>query len=183
MNEQELFALIDSLTKGQGQMSKTPMGREALFMTDPNVGVGSPENIDIQELLRGMTDPNSAIRSQFSSALGRNKLQRDVGESKSIDDIINQSDMAEFLSKAMSDKTNVDSSEIPIDNLDDKSNYYDRGFTRAETEKLKALKEQRRKDKLRFGYQFRDSPLHIINNFFGSEEKDEELILEERGRK
>tara|TARA_R110002073_G_scaffold104268_3_gene235733 strand:+ start:116 stop:607 length:492 start_codon:yes stop_codon:yes gene_type:complete len=114
MNEQKLFALIDSLTKGQGQMSKTPMGREALFMTDPNIGVGSPENIDIQELLRGMTDPNSAIRSQFSSALGRNKLQRDVGESKSIDDIINQSDMFEFLSKAMADKTNIDVSQMPM---------------------------------------------------------------------
>ena len=146
MNEQELFALIDSLTKGQGEMSKTPMGREVLFMTDPNIGVGAPENIDIQELIRGMIDP-------------------------------------EFLSKAMSDKTNVDSSEIPIDDLDDKSNYYDKGFTREETEKLKALKEQRRKDKLQFGYQFRNSPLHIIDNFFGSEEKDEELILEERGRK
>ena len=45
MNEQELFALIDSLTKGQGEMSKTPMGREVLFMTDPNIGVGAPENI------------------------------------------------------------------------------------------------------------------------------------------
>ena len=114
MNEQKLFALIDSLTKGQGQMSKTPMGREALFMTDPNVGVGSPENIDIQELLRGMIDPKSPIRSQFSSALGRNKLQRDVGESKSIDDIINQSDMFEFLSKAMADKTNIDVSQMPM---------------------------------------------------------------------
>ena len=183
MNEQKLFALIDSLTKGQGQMSKTPMGREALFMTDPNVGVGSPENIDIQELLRGMTDPNSAIRSQFSSALGRNKLQRDVGESKSIDDIIKQSDMFEFLSKAMADKTNVDSSETPIDDLDDKSNYYDRGFTRAETIKLKALREQRRKDKKQLGYIYKDSPSHIINNFFGSQEKDEELILKERKRK
>jgi len=113
MNEQKLFALIDSLTKGQGQMSKTPMGREALFMTDPNIGVGSPENIDIQELLRGMTNPESAIRSQFSSALGRNKLQRDAGESKSIDDIITQANMAEFLSKSMADKTNVDSSQMP----------------------------------------------------------------------
>ena len=123
-----------------------------------------------------------AMLAQIANT-GSMGVLRDVGESKSIDDIINQSNIAEFLSKAMSDKTNVDSSEIPIDNLDDKSNYYDRGFTRAETEKLKALKEQRRKDKLRFGYQFRDSPLHIINNFFGSEEKDEELILEERGRK
>ena len=114
MNEQKLFALIDSLTKGQGQMSKTPMGREALFMTDPNIGVGSPENIDIQELLRGMIDPKSPIRSQFSSALGRNKLQRDVGESKSIDDIIKQSDMFEFLSKAMADKTNIDVSQMPM---------------------------------------------------------------------
>ena len=114
MNDKDLFALIDSLTKGQGQMSKTPMGREALFMTDPNVGVGSPENIDIQELLRGMIDPKSPIRSQFSSALGRNKLQRDVGESKSIDDIINQSDMFEFLSKAMADKTNIDVSQMPM---------------------------------------------------------------------
>tara|TARA_R110000823_G_scaffold3872_1_gene14727 strand:+ start:91 stop:642 length:552 start_codon:yes stop_codon:yes gene_type:complete len=183
MNEQELFALIDSLTKGQGEMSKTPMGREVLFMTDPNIGVGAPENIDIQELIRGMIDPKSPIRSQFSSALGRNKLQKDVGESKSIDDIINQSNIAEFLSKAMSDKTNVDSSEIPIDDLDDKSNYYDRGFTRAETIKLKALREQRRKDKKQLGYIYKDSPSHIINNFFGSQEKDEELILKERKRK
>ena len=112
--DDKLFALIDSLTKGQGQMSKTPMGREALFMTDPNIGVGSPENIDIQELLRGMTNPESAIRSQFSSALGRNKLQRDAGESKSIDDIIKQSDMFEFLSKAMADKTNIDVSQMPM---------------------------------------------------------------------
>ena len=114
MNEQELFALIDSLTKGQGEMSKTPMGREVLFMTDPNIGVGAPENIDIQELIKGMIDPKSPIRSQFSSALGRNKLQKDVGESKSIDDIISASDVAEFLSKSMADKTNVESSEMPM---------------------------------------------------------------------
>jgi len=37
-----------------------------------------------------------------------------VGESKSIDDIIKQSDMVEFLSKAMVDKTNVESSEMPM---------------------------------------------------------------------
>ena len=114
MNEQELFALIDSLTKGQGEMSETPMGREVLFMTDPNIGVGAPENIDIQELIKGMIDPKSPIRSQFSSALGRNKLQKDVGESKSIDDIISASDVAEFLSKSMADKTNVESSEMPM---------------------------------------------------------------------
>ena len=112
--DDKLFALIDSLTKGQGQMSKTPMGREALFMTDPNVGVGSPENIDIQELLRGMIDPKSPIRSQFSSALGRNKLQKDIGESKSIDDIIAQASMAEFLSKAIAENTNVDVSQMPM---------------------------------------------------------------------
>ena len=114
MNEQELFALIDSLTKGQGEMSKTPMGREVLFMTDPNIGVGAPENIDIQELIKGMIDPKSPIRSQFSSALGRNKLQKDVGESKSIDDIISASDVAEFLSKAMAENTNVDVSQMPM---------------------------------------------------------------------
>ena len=61
-----------------------------------------------------MIDPKSPIRSQFSSALGRNKLQKDVGESKSIDDIISASDVAEFLSKAMADKTNVESSEMPM---------------------------------------------------------------------
>ena len=116
MNEQELFALIDSLTKGQGEMSKTPMGREVLFMTDPNIGVGAPENIDIQELIRGMIDPKSPIRSQFSSALGRNKLQKDVGESKSIDDIISASDIAQFLSAATADKVNVDASEMPMEN-------------------------------------------------------------------
>ena len=114
MDNKQLFALIDSLTKGQGEMSKTPMGREVLFMTDPNIGVGAPENIDIQELIKGMIDPKSPIRSQFSSALGRNKLQKDVGESKSIDDIISASDVAEFLSKAMAENTNVDVSQMPM---------------------------------------------------------------------
>ena len=119
MNE-KLFALIDSLTKGQGEMSKTPMGREALFATDPNIGSGVPEGVDIQELLRGMTDRKSPIRSQFSSMFGRNKLQRDIGESKSIDDIINASDIAQFLSSAMADKTNTD---IPYNLRPDISKY------------------------------------------------------------
>ena len=119
MND-KLFALIDSLTKGQGEMSKTPMGREALFATDPNIGSGVPEGVDIQELLRGMTDRKSPIRSQFSSMFGRNKLQRDIGESKSIDDIINASDIAQFLSSAMADKTNTD---IPYNLRPDISKY------------------------------------------------------------
>tara|TARA_R110002096_G_scaffold163595_1_gene331134 strand:+ start:931 stop:1413 length:483 start_codon:yes stop_codon:yes gene_type:complete len=119
MND-KLFALIDSLTKGQGEMSKTPMGREVLFATDPNIGAGVPGGVDIQELLRGMTDRKSPIRSQFSSMFGRNKLQRDIGESKSIDDIINASDIAQFLSSAMIDKTNTD---IPYNLRPDISKY------------------------------------------------------------
>ena len=121
MND-KLFELIDSLTKNQGEMSKTPMGREILYTTSPNLnreGVEVPEGIDIQELIRGMTNPKSPIRSQFSSMLGRNQLQPNAGESKSIDDIIRASDMAEFLSKALKDRTNVkdDSSEMESSNF------------------------------------------------------------------
>jgi hypothetical protein len=54
-----------------------------------------------------------AMLAQIANT-GSMGVLRDVGESKSIDDIINQADMAEFLSKAMADKTNVDSSQMPM---------------------------------------------------------------------
>lgn len=43
--------------------------------------------------------------------LGRNQLTDKPEAAKSIDDILNQSVIAEFLSKAVSDKTNVDVKE------------------------------------------------------------------------
>ncbi len=52
------------------------------------------------------------FRKKKVTSLSMEQLNK--GESKSIDDIINQSDMAEFLSKAMSDKTNVDSRDMPM---------------------------------------------------------------------
>ncbi len=119
MNNEQLFKLIDSLTQGQGALSKTPMGREVLFLTDPsmNPGVSVPENVDIQEIIRGMAKPNSPIQSQFSSMMGRFKLNKDVS-SKSIDDIIKESDLAQTLSKAQMDRTNVDTpTEISTDDL------------------------------------------------------------------
>ena len=114
MNNEQLFALIDSLTKGQGEMSKTPMGREVLYVTSPSMnktGTSTPEGVDIQELIRGMIRSNSPVKSQFSSMLGRNQLTDKPEAAKSIDDILNQSVIAEFLSKAVSDKTNVDVKE------------------------------------------------------------------------
>ena len=119
MNNEQLFKLIDSLTQGQGALSKTPMGREVLFLTDPsmNPGVSVPENVDIQEIIRGMAKPNSPIQSQFSSMMGRFKLNKDVS-SKSIDDIIKESDLTQTLSKAQMDRTNVDTpTEISTDDL------------------------------------------------------------------
>jgi len=51
----------------------------------------------------------------LQNELGKNRLsQANSGESKSIDDIISASDVAEFLSKAMADKTNVESSQMPM---------------------------------------------------------------------
>ncbi len=114
MDNKQLFALIDSLTKGQGEMSKTPMGREVLYVTSPSMnktGTSAPEGVDIQELIRGMIRSNSPIKSQFSSMLGRNQLTDKPEAAKSIDDILKQSVIAEFLSKAVSDKTNVDVKE------------------------------------------------------------------------
>ena len=120
MNKEKLFELIDSLTQGQGALSKTPMGREALFLTDPNMnkfGANVPEDVDIQAIIRGMAKPNSPIQSQFSSIMGRFKLSKD-SKSKSIDDIIKQSDLVEFLSKAQADKTQVETpTEISTDNM------------------------------------------------------------------
>ena len=74
MNKERFFELIDSLTQGQGAFSKTPMGREALFLTDPNMnkfGANVPEDVDIQAIIRGMAKPTSPIQSQFSSIMGR----------------------------------------------------------------------------------------------------------------
>jgi len=119
MNKERFFELIDSLTQGQGAFSKTPMGREVLFLTDPymNPGFSVPENVDIQEIIRGIAKPNSPIQSQFSSILGRFELNED-SKSKSIDDIIKQSDLVEFLSKAQADKTQVETpTEISTDNM------------------------------------------------------------------
>ena len=114
MDNKQLFALIDSLTKGQGEMSKTPMGREVLYVTSPSMnktGTKTPEGVDIQELIRGMIRSGSPIKSQFSSMLGRNQLTDKPEAAKSIDDILRQSDISEFLSKIVSDKTNVDVNE------------------------------------------------------------------------
>ena len=119
MNKERFFELIDSLTQGQGAFSKTPIGREVLFLTSPsmNPGFSVPENVDIQEIIRGIAKPNSPIQSQFSSILGRFELNED-SKSKSIDDIIKQSDLVEFLSKAQADKTQVETpTEISTDNM------------------------------------------------------------------
>ena len=59
-----------------------------------------------------MDDKLMMIISQLTGA-GSKGMIRDIGESKSIDDIITQANMAEFLSKSMADKTNVDSSQMP----------------------------------------------------------------------
>jgi len=60
-----------------------------------------------------MNEQLMMLLSQLTGG-GSNGMVRDVGEPKSVDDIINQSDIAEFLSKAMADKTNVESSEMPM---------------------------------------------------------------------
>ena len=52
------------------------------------------------------------FRKKKVTSLSMEQLNK--GESKSIDDIINQSDMAEFLSKAIADKTNIDSRDMPM---------------------------------------------------------------------
>ena len=60
-----------------------------------------------------MDDKLMMIISQLTGA-GSKGMIRDVGESKSIDDIISASDVAEFLSKAMAENTNVDVSQMPM---------------------------------------------------------------------
>jgi len=60
-----------------------------------------------------MNEQLMMLLSQLTGG-GSKGMVRDVGESKSIDDIINQADMAEFLSKAMAYKTNVDVSQMPM---------------------------------------------------------------------
>ena len=54
-----------------------------------------------------MIRSNSPVESQFSSMLGRHQLTDKPEAAKSIDDILNQSVIAEFLSKAVSDKPHV----------------------------------------------------------------------------
>ena len=67
MNNEQLFKLIDSLTQGQGALSKTPMGREVLFLTDPKMnksGASVPENC----LLYTSPSPRDAHESRMPSS-------------------------------------------------------------------------------------------------------------------
>ena len=60
-----------------------------------------------------MNEQLMMLLSQLTGGSSKGMIDN-VGESKSIDDIISASDVAEFLSKAMVDKTNVESSEMPM---------------------------------------------------------------------
>jgi|TARA_R110000772_G_scaffold51092_1_gene117369 hypothetical protein len=60
-----------------------------------------------------MNEQLMMLLSQLTGG-GSKGMVRDVGEPKSIDDIIKQADMAEFLSEAMADKTNIDVSQMPM---------------------------------------------------------------------
>jgi len=59
-----------------------------------------------------MNEQLMMLLSQLTGG-GSKGMVRDVGEPKSIDDIIKQADMAEFLSEAMAENTNVDVSQMP----------------------------------------------------------------------
>jgi hypothetical protein len=54
------------------------------------------------------------FRKKKVTSLSMEQLNK--GESKSIDDIISASDIAQFLSAATADKVNVDASEMPMEN-------------------------------------------------------------------
>ena len=60
-----------------------------------------------------MNEQLMMLLSQLTGG-GSKGMVRDVGEPKSIDDIIKQADMAEFLSEAMAENTNVDVSQMPM---------------------------------------------------------------------
>tara|TARA_R100000808_G_C2077647_1_gene102714 strand:- start:14 stop:310 length:297 start_codon:yes stop_codon:yes gene_type:complete len=74
-----------------------------------------------------------------------NQSQEPMDTGKSIDDIIKASDIAQFLSAAMSDKTNVDTQSLPIDSLlpgrTPMTNMYDILYPMSEEERALRLQE------------------------------------------
>ena len=72
-----------------------------------------------------------------------NQSQEPMDTSKSIDDIISASDLAQFLSAAMADKTNVDTQSLPIETLlpgrTPASNMFDFLYPRTDEQDTKRL--------------------------------------------
>tara|TARA_R100001443_G_scaffold7289_1_gene16522 strand:+ start:252 stop:818 length:567 start_codon:yes stop_codon:yes gene_type:complete len=138
MNE-EMMALIESIAKTGGEgllgfstspnvfqdmatLAKLPKqikdrasGKKTYreFLLEENTGNGKtfaesiglmPSRMSLEELMQEFTE-------QYKKSP---RLQEKPEAAKSIDDIIKQADMAEFLSEAMAENTNVDVSQMPM---------------------------------------------------------------------
>jgi|TARA_R110000796_G_C14423520_1_gene420243 hypothetical protein len=131
MNE-ELMSLIKSMAQ-TGAGGLLGMGTSPTIFQDLKTAAGLPQQIKdrasgkktyrefLAEDSKGMTNQERMgmtleefLKEMTEQYKKSPRLQEKPEAAKSIDDIINQSDMVEFLSKAMADKTNVDSSEMPM---------------------------------------------------------------------
>tara|TARA_A100001515_G_scaffold56428_1_gene44451 strand:- start:8205 stop:8723 length:519 start_codon:yes stop_codon:yes gene_type:complete len=109
MNDKELLKLIDSTYSNV----ESPLGRELAFLLDPkNRGVDKGTS-PLEAMLKAISTPNILSGGgQFSSLMGRYQLDETPREAKSIDQIMKEADLAEFLAKAVSTDTNVESKGI-----------------------------------------------------------------------
>ena len=119
MNEEMMELLNRLMAKDEG--SRQPyIEEDAIVLNSPYQKEILNQVMSNISVMEGSRQPNMRPEDAlmfYNRGKGQAQEQMErkyLGESKSIDDIINQSDIAEFLSKAMADKTNLDSSQIPM---------------------------------------------------------------------
>jgi hypothetical protein len=120
MNEEMMELLNRLMAKDEG--SRQPYVEEdAIVLNSPyqkEILNQVMSNISVPPQFKGGKGmrPEDALMfyNRFKDQAQKQIERKYLGESKSIDDIINQSDIAEFLSKAIADKINVDSRDMPM---------------------------------------------------------------------
>jgi len=111
----EIFQDMATLAKLPKQIKDRASGKKTYreFLLEENTRNGKTfaESIGLMPSRMSLEELMQEFMEQYKKSP---RLQEKPEAAKSIDDIIGASDVAEFLSKSMADKTNVESSEMPM---------------------------------------------------------------------
>ena len=110
-----VFQDMATLAKLPKQIKDRASGKKTYreFLLEENTGNGKTfaESIGLMPSRTSFEELMQKFMEQYKKSP---RLQEKPEAAKSIDDIIGASDLAEFLSKAMADKTNIDVSQMPM---------------------------------------------------------------------